>query len=922
MIRTIIIIVLWPTLMAILYGQEISILRRYSLKDGLPSLTIYDIKQDSKGYLWVATEEGLCRFDGRTFVSIEDAAWHSKAILQIMVDSKDRIWSSLDNEHPEYYADGTVHRIESISRKISRKYNSYHERQDNKIGITHRRSLYVVDEDNNVIESSSINQLQYDIISSTKNALYDDQTILLGYKKQPLTIFNHSDSTVTSIDSKSHKKLEQLSIHSCYQEFDNVWICTSDGLYHGTISKKFHDLTRIMDSIIPYRLTSDRDGNFWLGSKNSGLYHVSRSQLLSATHTNPLLFDIKNVDNVFSFDSIICLAVNRRNVFVYNSRFELTHHFLVGKGDIVYNIVKQGENLYTLCNKELMSYNLQTKKIGTKTPRTSAGIFKHLHELPNDELLIIGSEFLHIRKNEEPLVLDYFPNQKILVSGVVSDSMLWYATSDELYSYNFALKTPPEKIKEIRGFAIHAIFKLANDEAIIITSNGRIDKYNSKTNKIIKSQTLRNTLVTDVLIQEKIFLATPNGVIYVNPFSLEIDGFSEFNEYLQHEDVLFVDKFQENLVMGTKSKILKLQHDAVQNHDKLNLHFDAFFINDSFSSFTTKPVLHHSKNNIRISYSCPFFSLERPYFQYVLTAGKSQDTIQTNESSVYFSSLQPGQYTFTISAKTNLGLNSDPVSLQFDIRPPWWRSTWFYILSICFILLVIYYLYRQNEERSQARYSLLQERLSALQAQMNPHFLFNALQSLQYYISKNDRKRASSYLTIFATLVRKTLESSAQEYILLEDEIDYLTSYLEMEKEKLDGNLNYEFLYNQNLKASTMIPTMIIQPFVENSIVHGFGSRSVRNHIQIFFEKTTSKEIRCEITDNGRFNPPNTPKSGHKSFSSKAVEKRIKLLHQLHKTSPSKNKTGIQILSNADARSVFEEGTTVRLTLPCIQASP
>jgi len=195
-----------------------------------------------------------------------------------------------------------------------------------------------------------------------------------------------------------------------------------------------------------------------------------------------------------------------------------------------------------------------------------------------------------------------------------------------------------------------------------------------------------------------------------------------------------------------------------------------------------------------------------------------------------------------------------------------------FIMLLVVILVLFIYLKRQKENRQ--REEGLKQQL--LRSQMNPHFLFNALGSIQNFMLKNETKRAAGYLNNFALLTRNILEHSSQEFVSVSDEIETLRNYIELEKMRLDNSFDFEINYDENWDADFInIPPMLIQPFVENAIKHGLNNIEYKGFLELRFEDKGSI-LHIEIIDNGVGidSDSSKPIKKHKSMSMGIFEQR------------------------------------------------
>lgn len=242
-------------------------------------------------------------------------------------------------------------------------------------------------------------------------------------------------------------------------------------------------------------------------------------------------------------------------------------------------------------------------------------------------------------------------------------------------------------------------------------------------------------------------------------------------------------------------------------------------------------------------------------YAYMLEGFSSAWTNATDRRYAVFTNLDPGEYTFRVKASGNGRWPAGSSNVVLVVVPPFTMTIWFRSIAVlCGVAAVVgvgvaRVRVVRRQERAERRQLDLQ--LQALRLQMNPHFIFNALGSIQHLIVKNDAWAAAEYLSRFARLVRSTLENAREMFIPLAEEIESLELYLALEALRFDGSFDHAIVVDSAIDtANTMIPTMMMQPFVENAIRHGLlnraGGGSVRVELQL--RGTT---LRCVVEDNG-----------------------------------------------------------------------
>jgi LytS/YehU family sensor histidine kinase len=238
--------------------------------------------------------------------------------------------------------------------------------------------------------------------------------------------------------------------------------------------------------------------------------------------------------------------------------------------------------------------------------------------------------------------------------------------------------------------------------------------------------------------------------------------------------------------------------------------------------------------------------------------------------------------------------SSKPAVLHFTIKPPFWKTWWFILSALVLVIIALWAAYtlriKEVKKRSALKDELNRYMQQALAKQMNPHFIFNALNSIHNFILENDKNTSSYYLSKFASLMRQTLENSTKETITLAEEIQTLTYYLELEQMRFKNSFEFSIRVSEDIDDSFIeIPPFLLQPYVENSLWHGIMNKT-DGHGSIKLEYTIEDEfIVCTIEDNGigrekaaEIKAKSNTK--HKSHGTSITEKRISIINSLYGT--------------------------------------
>ncbi len=382
-----------------------------------------------------------------------------------------------------------------------------------------------------------------------------------------------------------------------------------------------------------------------------------------------------------------------------------------------------------------------------------------------------------------------------------------------------------------------------------------------------------------------------------------------------------------NLITSTIPKISEKSSKVISVNANQNLLPPAVFINEIKinginSELLNYYELHHNENNLQINISGVQDDGSELQYKYILE-GIDTNWNYSTSTSFYYASLKPGNYTFKAYAMSDKGIwSKTPVVVTFNITPPFYQSIWFILtcvlVVVSIVLLMRYFAYRRKEKQSkrleeEKRKALVAE-LHALRSQMNPHFIFNTLSSIQSYITKNNSNDAIYYLSKFSKLMRSTLENTQQQKISLKDEIEMLSLYMDLEKLRLNQKFDYEINVDEKIDVQfDEIPPLLVQPFIENAIWHGISHKKEIGFVKVNFELIDENTLKCTVVDNGigrkRAKEITAHQNKNKSLGLSITKERLEIINSLKN---SKLNVAIADLENEGIPS----GTKIELFIP------
>ena len=348
---------------------------------------------------------------------------------------------------------------------------------------------------------------------------------------------------------------------------------------------------------------------------------------------------------------------------------------------------------------------------------------------------------------------------------------------------------------------------------------------------------------------------------------------------------------------------------------------------DTITGLPSGLRLPYQRNHLTFDYTGINLSApEQVRYRYRLLDWDPDWLPATNVRFASYSNLPHGHYTFQVMAAGRNGVWGAPTEFHFEVLPPFWSRWWFYVLAVLFVASVIGGILRyrsiQRERKEKTRQLMLRSRMlqleqQALNANMNRHFVFNALNSIQYHINRQDRTTANRYLTSFAKLIRKNLDASQNDTTTLAEELERLELYLVLEHMRFKDKFSYTLCVAPSVESQLVhVPAMMLQPYVENSIWHGILPTERPGHVLIDVRSGSARTVVITISDNGmgidRSRASRNHESDHISRGIEITKGRADVLRKLQVTD-------IRITGPEQVHGTLGEvtGTRVLIELPC-----
>ena len=984
--------------------------KNITANDGLPSNAIRAIYKDSRGYMWIGTDGGLCRYDGKQFKVFNetDGLKHS-TIWSIVEDENQNIWLSCygdglakyDGKTFSYYTktNGLAHnsiRVLHWSKqhhcliigtesglslfdgkkfKTFQRWDTLHPFQVMSINeaaektyITSMESgVFLLDIDKNNINNSSLHLIRKD--GGFPATIFNNQYFDFPYHPL-LKVHSLTNDSISESSKQFYSPIAwsfaQDSSNNLYFATWSVWMPVG-GLYRYSNGKldSISTLASISSTMLWSVFYDHQYRQLWVGSLDKGLYIVDVSN--SSVLLNSDYFKIDNFKPTTIFNdnqnntwvgAKNCLVklrpngtyqtISKTQLWKQSCALEIKHkkNPYQDKGFVNDRVANGFESIGFTQDKEGNIWYVNTwgffcldEEMNLKYA-FSSGRDGHIGFDNRDRL------FLSIRYNTLHIYTDKFNfNQPFIlplkgkntprdVGKIISkDNQLWYASLVGLYT---SIDTTFTLVNNKSSFSETNIKDIAFDDLgnLVIGANS---------GKVIIAKPLKDTLqVIETYSAPKNLLG--NSVSFVTSYKgYYIAGTNKGINILKDGKLLKVIGKNEGLndaqfFSSTKDKsnylyltsnngVLRYSlEDLIKvngvSTDKINItgikinqvpYADSLLQWGVFSDSVIE--LNYNQNDIQLTFSQNnSFNADKIFYRYKIVGISDKWSEYDNTGKIDLRGISNGTYIIIIDGK-NIGTGEtiSQKTITIIINPPFWKTIWFILLMLLLVasLIYLYIKIRTNRIRKEEQHKaeltnkLLESRLEAIRSQMNPHFIFNAINSIQNFIIDSDTNRALHYTSEFSKLIRQTLENSREKLITLDKEIEFLQRYVSIQHLRFDSVKTTISVGNNIVASHIQIPPLLIQPMLENAFEHAFDSDSRNNKITINFN-IVEHSLVCIIEDNGVGYDTIKTRKHHNSKGLKLIAEKIDLLNQEYHT----NRFRFSIVRGTN------NGTIVTITMP------
>lgn len=874
----------------------------YTIEDGLASNTIYDIYQDPAGMIWIGTDKGISRFNGLKFENFTTADGLSdNECFFFQPDYEGRLWIGTYNGKLCFYKDGIFHnenntRWLKLQKIVPHTSNIILDKNGTINIYFHKSNNYYEIFQSKIIEKTG---------SSSSKKVYRHRT----------TFANVDSLKMKKINKKIKSFEEKGLVHRLYIDSLKVMIATNSGLY-------IEPFDAILAKEEIHTAMKNNNEEYWVGTKKNGIFIIDTS-----------FSKQKSINNI-SFDAI---------AFAYKKNNSL--YYLTNKGDffkinnkdsieLVFNYNSFISNLEYRFN----SFSIENKHIvfGTEIGNYTIFIIKYINHY-------VGKK-LKLNKTSLPTNLIASEELRKGITGFEKiDSQYYFKGRYYIWCHNktfikFSKKTyecttikvgrEPSAIfgfskesKNIWFSTINSVFKIIDTTPIIQPQfkNLSFREFVFSKQYLIGITHQNQLLICNNYEQKKIIIDSVNGnncvwdkfytlndstiLVSTNNFFRTISFKPSKNKPIYQLRVIEnpMIPYQPDFVYADSNEIYFFKKNEIKSFPTcyvlkenplptiqfsyLKTTQEKFFIKDTL-------VLDYGQSkDLKVLFTPISYYHQKLSYEYSISEKNDKATWSSFEGEeLNLIKIGYGKFTIKVRVKTLSGDYSSPAKFILIVNKPFWATWWF--IGFCLVVLIataatiarIGIKLKLKKKEGEVRF--LRSEYKAMNALMNPHFVFNSLNSVQSLVNNNENNTASRYIRIFSDLIRQNMRNIAQELIPISKELDLVENYLKIEKLRFKDKLNFSINIDEDVETELIfVPPLLIQPLVENAIKHGIWPKKTSDgFIEInLFEKQNILHI--EISDNGNgINSNAQSDTMHESYAMSNIYTRIEQLSKIHQT--------------------------------------
>lgn len=960
----------------------------FTQKDGLPSNEAYCVIRDSRNFIWIATDQGVVRFNGSKMEKFE---LPDNVVFKIREDEKGRIWFFSHSGKLAYFEDEKVWPY---------RYNDSIARNSSGLLIT---EAYVTASDEillnailnynyKILKNGRVLHVMEDIPATISMNITEMRPGKLFTQKTTFTYFpNVTRLVINRKDRWPHTYTIPLKENKAYTHYSSLY--GKDGTIYMFLGPLLFKLDRdgsFSSCELPGHILSlYRDsltGHLFAGLMNEGICMLD-SSLNNVRHI--LLFKGKTVTSICAdFEGDIWFTTLENGVYYSKSQniFRKNFSSIIDQGPVLRMFNYQNKFLLVANAGELSLLNGNKKESLLKYPVTDIsdifmrqngqlfflGHFNFRNRFHNTRSEIPGlRKIFTVRVGHETLFLNdsiRFINASNTIVGInlqkaVVEKMEWQESAIHYPYTSFNIQSACVKdsaniflgamgnlyVLSLPDSAIHpyaygnGLFKngvtyMQKMHAGIFAFGIRFGgialmRDTAVIARITEAEGLISNSIKYILpVGDRLWVATPKGLSAIqfssyNPVRYTIRNFGE-SSGMSDQVIYQLISFRDNIFAATSKGMYEISNTETLMGEKYPL-IPLYITSVSYYKGDTSSIasitVPYNDSRVSVAFSAVCFNAPKQLRYLYRFRNRDSTWYSINSPELILQNLSPGSYELEIKAEMpEQNRVSSVETLRITVTKPWWQWIWLWgiVAALVFLGFLLFYKRRirqvekREAEKTALRMQVANLEQTALRSQMNPHFIFNCLTSIQQLVVTGNKEEANEYLVKFARLIRKTLEYSGRSYISVEEEVNYLQEYIVLEQLRIPGKFEFSIQVDDAIDRNKMqIPNMMLQPIVENSIRHGIKHLEKAGALINIEIRKKGPYLSFEVTDNGigrkaSGRSGNDLFAGEKSFGMDIVRKRLEAIE-------GNEKNGAQlIVEDLYGTDGAAAGTRVTIIMP------
>jgi len=853
----------------------------YTKDDGLLNNKIKSLHKDNQGNIWIGSQGGLTMFNGSTFKTFPFPKKQKdlgNEIFSICQAKDSSLWLATNKSGVANFKQG--------------KYTFL----STKDGLNHFFIRSVTCDDEGVIWIGSrkgINtykngKLSIFRINGKINVNVSD--IKVGRKGEIfISTINQGFYSYFRGNTKKEKNFPSINVRSIHIDANQtIWLASKTGVIKLDNNYQFWDEKIGMPSKDITQVFSDNEDNIWMCTRGQGVLRLTNEALTSYDQLG--LNEVMSItqdkhrnlwfgtysQGIVKYDGKKYHKISTKDGLTNNTVWSL----YVDRNDVVWAATTEGVSVYD--GDIFQSFSSMNGLLDDKI----TAIYKD-----GDKMIFGSKSGLTILGRDG---FKSYPIGKKLTGRNIrtiekKQGKYWLGVNGGILSFSLKEGYQQYQVSDASDNIVYAIKKDKKGNLWIGSTNGLYYRKGSDFIRINYDKRSSSNNINFLLFDrhEMLWLGSDNGV-----FEVDVNNYLETGlvSVLHYSDRVGLKSLETNLGsafedrsgflwFGTNGGLMRYNRskDTKRNKEftpELSLSSVKLFMqevdwdkySDSIDVTSGLPVgliVPYTENHLSFFFNgISHYNPEKVNYQFKLD-GFDEEWYVPEQNFMTYPNLPFGKFTFLVKSKVGDGKWVESKPFSFVISPPFWKAKWFLLICIFLAFLIGYAIYRwrtdvnnrkQQTQQLEYKSKLMGLELQSLNASMNRHFIFNALNSIQYYINRKDRISANRYLSSFAKLIRKNLDSTTAKnnMVSLAEEIERLELYLGLENMRFQDKFEYQLTINPSIDIEIYnVPSMLLQPFIENAIWHGVLPSKKKGKILIDIDKQEDQSIVFSIQDNG-----------------------------------------------------------------------